>query len=73
VPDGLRREVRTTVTFEIDAKGRIGKVYCAPKVGPEIEREVERVVRALPEFVPGSQGGFPVGVYYQFRLNVRTL
>jgi len=73
VPPGIRGEVRTTVTFEIDREGRIGKLVCAPRVNAEVEREVDRVLRALPAFVPGSQGGIPVPVYYQIPLRVRTI
>ncbi|MFN6177199.1 MAG: hypothetical protein ACK46G_06650 [Flavobacteriales bacterium] len=73
VPSGVRSEVRTTVTFEIDREGRIGKLVCAPRVNAEVEREIERVLRALPAFVPGSQGGIPVPVYYQIPLRVRSI
>ncbi len=73
VPPGIRGEVRTTVTFEIDREGRIGKLVCAPRVNAEVEREIDRVLRALPAFVPGSQGGIPVPVYYQIPLRVRTI
>lgn len=71
-PRSLSGELRTTVTFEIDATGRIGKVVCAPKVDAEVLQEVERVVRSMPTFVPGSQGGIPVPVYYQIPLYLRT-
>ncbi len=73
VPPGIRGDVRTTVTFEIDREGRIGKLICAPKVNAEVEREIDRVLRALPQFVPGSQGGLPVPVYYQIPLRVRSI
>jgi len=72
VPPGIRGPVRTTITFEIDAQGRIGRLVCTPRVAPSIEAEIERVIRSLPEFVPGSQGGHAVPVYYQIPLSVRT-
>jgi hypothetical protein len=72
IPASVRGQVRTTVTFEIDAKGRIGKIVCAPKVSDEVRAEIERVIRSMPEFVPGSQGGYPVPVYYQLPLSLRN-
>ncbi|MDQ3099822.1 MAG: hypothetical protein M3R08_00425 [Bacteroidota bacterium] len=64
-------DVSTTVTFEIDAQGKIGRLHCAPKVSREVEREIARVIRSLPEFIPGSQAGHPVAVYYQIPLRLR--
>ena len=72
IPPGVREPVRTTITFEIDEQGRIGKLVCTPRVAPAIEAEIERVIRSLPEFVPGSQGGHAVPVYYQIPLSVRV-
>lgn len=72
IPPSVRGHVRTTVTFEIDATGRIGKVVCAPKVEEDVRAEIERVIRSMPQFVPGSQGGYPVPVYYQIPLSLRT-
>lgn len=71
VPPGIRGPVRTTITFEIDVEGRIGKLVCTPRVAPSIEAEIERVIRSLPQFVPGNQGGNVVPVYYQIPLSVR--
>lgn len=73
VPPGIRGQVRTTITFEIDVEGRIGKLVCTPRVEPAIEAEIERVIRSLPQFVPGNQGGQAVPVFYQIPLSVRTV
>lgn len=73
LPRGVRGPVRTMVTFEIDTQGRIGRLVCTPRVAKEVEAEVERVLRSLPEFVPGSQGGHPVAVYYRIPLSVLSL
>jgi hypothetical protein len=73
VPPGIRGPLRTVITFEIDTQGRIGRLVCTPRVAKEVEAEVERVLRSLPEFVPGSQGGHPVAVYYRIPLSVLTL
>lgn len=73
VPPGVRGHVRTTITFEIDAEGRIGRLVCTPRVERAIEAEIERVIRSLPQFVPGNQGGHAVPVFYQIPLSVRTV
>jgi protein TonB len=73
VPSGIRGKVRTTITFEIDVEGSIGKLICTPRVEPAIEAEIERVIRSLPRFVPGNQGGHAVPVFYQIPLSVRTV
>lgn len=70
VPPGIRESIRTTVTFRVEDDGTIGRVVCAPRVAASVQREVERVLRRMPELVPGSQGGIPVGVYYQLPLRI---
>lgn len=71
IPPTVIGSVFTTVTFEIDAQGRIGRTHCAPKVDREVEEEIDRAIRSLPRFIPGSQGGHPVPVYYQIPLRLR--
>jgi hypothetical protein len=70
IPESVTTQIATTVTFEIDATGRIGRVHCAPKVPRDVEKEIERAIRSLPEFVPGRQGGHAVAVYYQIPLRL---
>lgn len=72
IPNGVRGHVRTTVTFLIDTKGEITKIVCAPKVDAKVLAEIERTLRSMPQFVPGSQGGIPVPVYYQIPLSLRS-
>ncbi len=72
MPQGLRGAVRTMVTFEIDAQGRIGRLVCTPRPDPAVQQEVERVLRLLPQFVPGSQSGYPVPVYYRIPLSLKV-
>lgn len=70
IPSNVRHEISTTVTFEIDAEGVIGKVHCAPKVPKNVEEEIARVIGSLPQFVPGMQGEHAVPVYYQIPLRL---
>jgi TonB family protein len=38
-------------------------------VDPELDAEVVRVVKILPKFKPGKQGGKPVPVWYTIPIN----
>ena len=73
LPNGVRDNVRTTVTFEVGSDGTIGRIVCAPRVPAAVEREIARVIHSMPEFIPGSQGGRPVGVYFQIPLHIRVM
>lgn len=73
VPEGLGREEFTVINFEIGIDGRIGRLVCSPRPTNAVEREVERVVRMLPPFVPGSQNGRLVRVVYQLPLRVKRI
>ncbi len=72
MPRSIRGEVRTTVTFQIDDTGRIGRIAYTPRVSEEVEREIERVLRELPGFVPGTQNGIPVPVIHRMPVVLRS-
>lgn len=71
VPESLRKEEFTVVSFEIAADGTIGQLVCRPKPSEAVEHEVERVIRLLPAFVPGMQNDHPVRVIYRIPLRVK--
>lgn len=70
VPEGLRREERTTVSIVIDAEGRIARVHCAPAPSAPVEQEIRRVIGELPPMMPGTQNGRPVPVVFQLPFRV---
>lgn len=59
---------RVFVLFVIDAKGNITKVRSR---GPDkiLERESERIVKSLPQMIPGKQRGKPVKVPFSLPIN----
>jgi len=61
----------TVVTLAIEADGRASTLACRPRPSAATEREVQRVVDAMPAFVPGEQNGKPVRVVYQLPLHVK--
>jgi len=52
------------VRFVVNTKGDIEDVKIIQRVHPAIDTEVLRIVGKLERFIPGSQGGKPVDVYY---------
>ena len=52
------------VRFVVNTKGNIEDVEILQRVHPALDAEVLRIVGKLDRFVPGSQGGKPVDVYY---------
>lgn len=60
---------RVIVKFCVTSKGGVDKVEILKGVDPELDAEVERVVKTLPKFKPGKQGGKPVPVWYTIPIN----
>lgn len=55
---------RVIVRFCITAKGEVDLVSVLKSVSPELDAEAIRVVKTLPAFNPGKQGGKAVPVWY---------
>jgi len=56
---------RVIVQFCVTPTGGISKVSLLRSVDPELDAEAIRVVKTLPSFKPGKQGGKPVPVWFQ--------
>lgn len=52
------------VRFCITSKGGITQVSVLQGVSPDLDNEAMRVIKTLPEFEPGKQGGKPVSVWF---------
>jgi protein TonB len=55
---------RVIVRFCVTSKGGVNQVSILKGVDPELDAEAMRVVKTLPAFKPGRQGGKPVPVWY---------
>jgi len=55
---------RVFIRFCVTSKGGVDKVSVSKGVDPELDAEAIRVVKTLPLFKPGKQGGKPVPVWY---------
>ncbi len=54
------------VSFIIDAEGNVTNAKVLRGVNKLLDDEALRVVRMLPKWIPGKQGGINVAVYYHF-------
>lgn len=57
-------EGRVIIRFCVTDVGGIDRVSILKGVDPELDAEAIRVVKTLPTFKPGKQGGKPVAVWY---------
>lgn len=55
---------RVIIRFCVTAKGGVSQISVLKGVSTELDEEAVRVVKTLPEFLPGRQGGKPVPVWY---------
>ncbi|PLX07135.1 MAG: energy transducer TonB [Marinilabiliales bacterium] len=64
-------EGRVFVSFVIGKDGSVTDVKILRGVDPYLDKEAERVVKAMPKWKPGKQRGKPVKVQYQIPINFR--
>ena len=50
--------------FVVLENGRVGQVQTIKSLEPHCDAEAKRVVKSLPRFIPGRQGGKAVRVWY---------
>ena len=65
-PTAIQNNVqgRVIVQFIIDETGQVGDVKVVRSVSEEVDAEAVRVIKSMPKFEPGRQGGEPVSVWY---------
>lgn len=62
---------RVTVRFVVKEDGSIGRVEVLRGKDPDLDREAQRVVKALPKFIPGKMNGRAVQVWYTLPINFK--
>lgn len=62
---------RVVVTFVVKKTGRISHAKVARGVDPALDREALRVVRKMPQWIPGKVGGKNVDVKYTIPVDFR--
>ena len=59
-----KKQGRVLVTFVIQKDGSVTNARIARSVDPELDAEALRIVKAMPNWTPGTQDGKPVNVKY---------
>ncbi len=62
---------RVIVTFVVETDGSITDVKVVRSVDPSLDREASRVVKAMPNWIPGKQNGKAVRVKYTVPVTFR--
>ncbi len=55
---------RVVVQFVVTKTGKIGEVKVVRGKDPDLDKEAVRVVKSLPDFIPGKMNGQTVNVWY---------
>ncbi len=66
-------EGKVILKFCVTSTGSISQVMVLKGVDPELDAEAVRVVKTLPAFKPGKQGGQPVPVWYIMPIKFQIL
>lgn len=69
----VKNDIQGTVVvrFVINKDGSIGEADVIRGVDPELDAEAVRVVKNLPDFIPGKMGGKPVAVWYTLPISFK--
>jgi protein TonB len=62
---------KVIIQFEVTSRGTVGKIKVARKIDVLLDKEAVRVVKSLPKFKPGKQGGKAVNVWYTVPINFK--
>ena len=71
---GTEFKGRCLVQFTVDASGNVVQPMIEKSSGdPKVDAEALRVIRSMPAWKPGLQGGIPVSVLYKLPFNFGNL
>ncbi len=62
---------RVVCTFVVEKNGSITDVRVVRSVDPSLDKEAQRVIKAMPNWIPGKQNGSPVRVKYTVPVTFR--
>ena len=62
---------RVVISFVVERDGSITDVKVARSVDPSLDREAARVVKSMPNWIPGKQNGSAVRVKYNVPVSFR--
>ena len=62
---------RVVVKFVVQKDGKVGEVVVLRGKDPDLDKEAVRVVKTLPNFIPGKLNGQAVSVWYTLPINFK--
>ncbi len=62
---------RVVVKFVVQKDGKVGEVVVLRGRDPDLDKEAVRVVKTLPNFIPGKMNGQAVSVWYTLPINFK--
>lgn len=62
---------RVVVQFVVTKTGKIGEVKVIRGKDPDLDKEAVRVVKTLPDFIPGKMNGHAVNVWFTLPVNFK--
>ena len=62
---------RVVVKFVVQKDGKVGEVVVIRGKDPDLDKEAVRVVKTLPDFIPGKMNGQAVSVWYTLPINFK--
>ena len=62
---------RVVVQFVVTKTGKVGEVKVVRSKDPDLDKEAVRVVKSLPNFIPGKMNGNAVNVWYTLPVNFK--
>ena len=63
---------RVVISFVVEANGKIGETKIMRSLGEAYDAEAIRVIKSLPDFIPGQSNGENVAVWYNLPINFKT-
>lgn len=65
-PEAAKNNIqgRVILQFVVDKTGEIGEVKVVRSVDKDLDKEAVRIIKTLPNFIPGRQNGQAVAVWY---------
>ena len=69
---GKNIEGRVTLRFVVKENGSIGDIQVIRSLEPHCDAEAIRVIKAMPNWIPGMQNGKPVNVYYNLPVSFKN-
>jgi periplasmic protein TonB len=64
---------RVILKFVVNTDGSVDRIEILRSIDPSLDNEAVRVVRSLPRFKPGKQGGIPVPVWFSLPVTFRIV